>query len=100
MVNTVDTITDQVHCHTETLKGYKHSVQLIDDLYDCIRAEQSGTDMQLRAMHDQMKKIHIEYEKILDIQCRSMQDNLIFNGIAEHDLQPGEYKKRMVFTHS
>ena len=40
----------------------------------------------LQRLNDQMN------EKLIDLRCRSMQENLIFTGIDEPNLPPGQFE--------
>jgi hypothetical protein len=94
---------EKVQCQTKQIHEYQNSIEVISDLYENINFDQNDTKSKLDHLQGLMKKIEVtmneikenqqdQHETILDLQCRSMQDNLIFYGIEEPKTETGEYE--------
>ena len=90
----LDTNLMQTNC---TMNEYQNCIDTYSDLCDEIRREKVSSDS---VIDDLVKRVErLEYEKcsiesnqkekennIIDLQCRSMRENLIFTGISESQL--------------
>lgn len=76
---------------------------MLSELFENINYEKSEMSMKIDSMNEKMNKMQTAMydliakqenntETILDLRRRSMEDNLIFYGIEEKNLQKGEFE--------
>ncbi|MCG8046716.1 MAG: hypothetical protein N0E48_13935, partial [Candidatus Thiodiazotropha endolucinida] len=69
----------------DIINSHKRSDELVTKLCDRIESLESAFD----SLYEQQMK---NENTVVDLQCRSMRDNLIFTGISEVDLGDNEYE--------
>ncbi|MEW8563212.1 MAG: hypothetical protein AB2541_13945, partial [Candidatus Thiodiazotropha sp.] len=83
------------------ISDYDNSIQSYSDLCDSVVKSNEDLDSKVDYVLDRLITLQIQQndiqemqnkttEKIIDMQCRSMRENLIFTGISESDLNRGE----------
>ncbi|MES9882159.1 MAG: hypothetical protein ABW185_14900 [Sedimenticola sp.] len=81
------------------MASYDHSLSCMSDMCDQVLSNKHESDKQLHDMNrklndfdvDQIKEHNEQLRnKVLDLQCKSMRDSLVFTGIKEPVLRPGE----------
>ncbi|MEW8546315.1 MAG: hypothetical protein AB2693_22590, partial [Candidatus Thiodiazotropha sp.] len=70
----------------DVLKARAQSDKTMEKMCEKINYMQSIEMDRLQTLNDQMN------EKLIDLQCRSMRENLIFTGIDEPNLPPGQFE--------
>ena len=85
----------------QAMSEYQHSIDTYSDMYDEIRREQESNDSIIDNITKRLEKLENDQSSLqsnqnksdntlIDLQCRSMRDNLIFTGISETPLQGDE----------
>ncbi|MES9881009.1 MAG: hypothetical protein ABW185_09025 [Sedimenticola sp.] len=83
----------------QKMASYDHSLSCMSDMCDQVLTNKRESDKQLHDMSrklsnldlDQIKEQNDQLQnKVLDLQCKSMRDSLVFTGIKEPVLRPGE----------
>jgi hypothetical protein len=98
----VYSLNESMQHHTKQINEYQHSIEVVSELYENINYERSEDSNKITALERQMAHLQSQItevkdyqneqnETILDLQCRSMQDNLIFYNIKEPETQ-GQYE--------
>lgn len=101
--NSLRLLTEKVNVTNERMSEYDVSIQTYSDLCDEIRSDKIQSDMSLNELYKTVENLQAENEKLrksqaetestlIDLQCRSMRDNLIFTGINEPELSADEYE--------
>ena len=101
--NSLRLLTEKVNVTNERMSEYDVSIQTYSDLCDEIRSDKSQSDMSLNELYKTVETLQNENERLrkgqaetestlIDLQCRSMRDNLIFTGINEPELSAEEYE--------
>jgi hypothetical protein len=94
-------LNERLHTQGTQITEFQDSVEVINDLYEGIRNEKTEVEFNMESLQKQLNNMQSEIkdmssnheqqqETILDLQCRSMQYNLIFHGIREDEINPGE----------
>ena len=89
-----DKIDKQVKNNREKIQDCEESVDAVSSLFDCAQNDNDTMRGEMKSLKREMESLKRENdnlrekqsasdEKILDLQCRSMRDNLIFFGIEE-----------------
>lgn len=75
------------------------SMGCMSDMCDEVLKRKTETDTAISGIHNKMAALDVDTlrqqndelsDKILDLQCKSMEDSLLFTGIKEPDLQHGD----------
>ena len=85
------------------MRDCEESTQVISDLCEDVQSEQNTMSVSVNALYEKIEKLEFNQEQmtselanstsaIVDLQCRSMRENLIFTGIKEPRLKEGEYE--------
>ena len=85
------------------MRDCEESTQVISDLCEDVQSEQNTMSVSVNALYEKIEKLEFNQEQmtselanstsaIIDLQCRSMRENLIFTGIKEQRLKEGEYE--------
>ena len=85
------------------MRDCEESTQVISDLCEDVQSEQNTMSVSVNALYEKIEKLEFNQEQmtselanstsaIVDLQCRSMRENLIFTGIKEQRLKEGEYE--------
>ena len=101
--NKVDTLNYDVKSLQTKMNDYERSIQIYSDICDGITSTNNETESQIKFLMDRVNTLeesqsHLETkqsqteEKLIDIQWRTMRENLIFSGIPESDVRRGEQK--------
>lgn len=93
IVDRVDKIDNVLQKQTKKLTECETSVQTLSDFYDGLQSskEEEFEELQhqidmLKLQNEKLKKNQVEQKEVLlDLQCRSMEYNLIFYGIEEEE---------------
>ena len=97
----VESLYSEIRNCNRKLEEYENTVQNYSDICDGITSSNSETESTINYMMDKLtmleenqseirdKQVKTD-EKLIDIQWRSMQENLIFSGIPESDIRRGE----------
>ena len=97
----VETLSDEMKSVHVKMREYDKSIQGYSDMCDDITASNSQTDSQIESLIQKVntldqcqnvletKQCDTE-EKLIDVQWRTMCENLVFSGIPESDVQRGE----------
>ena len=97
----VETLSDEMKSVHVKMREYDKSIQGYSDMCDDITASNSQTDSQIESLIQKVntldqcqnvletKQCDTE-EKLIDVQWRTMRENLVFSGIPESDVQRGE----------
>ena len=89
-----------IHC-SKKVDEYDQAIQMYSDMCDEIKSNQTTTNSlayEIKSQMDQLQQSHDELVNrvtsaegtIVDLQCRSMRDNLLFTGIEEPMLAQDE----------
>ena len=106
MQNSLYDMGQEVSGVNSRMKDYDESIINFNDKYDKydqILSENSNNDKLLKDLCAQVDRMQVEQEalgeqqsksesRIIDLQCRSMRDNLLFTGIEEPELQEKEFE--------
>lgn len=103
MQNSLYDMGQEVSGVNSRMKDYDESIHNFNDKYDQILLENSNNDKLLKDLCAQVDRMQVEQEalyeqqsksesRIIDLQCRSMRDNLLFTGIEEPELQENEFE--------
>jgi hypothetical protein len=87
----------------QAIKNIEENTQIMTDKYNEILIEKKHEESKIVMLEKEIQKLKIEnkalrdnetkhHDTILDLQCRSMQYNLLFFGIAETELNHDEYE--------
>ncbi|MES9885079.1 MAG: hypothetical protein ABW185_29910 [Sedimenticola sp.] len=68
------------------VSDYDHSMTCISDICDDVLRTKDVTDRSINSLKSANVGLH---EAVIDLQCKSMSDSLLFAGIDEPALQPG-----------
>ena len=72
------------------------TIDTFSELCDEITKDKQSTDYTIEDLLERMGSLENDHSKlentVVDLQCRSMRDNLIFTGIDEVDLGEGEHE--------
>ena len=103
MENSMKMLDSRVKATHAKLSQFESSVQSYSDMCEGISSEKIESDSALNDLYRRVEDLEIEnktlrdkQEKseqiIIDLQCRSMRDNLLFTGISEPELNEDEYE--------
>jgi uncharacterized coiled-coil protein SlyX len=93
----------KVKANSTCFEGMETAMQMLNDQYEEATHCNTRLDNKISALTETLEKLKINYatlketqcsqnESILDLQCRSMESNLIFYGIDESELKEDEYE--------
>ena len=99
--SSVQNMDKQIKKTSETMNDYQISINTYSELCDDMLQDQASKDSLVDELLTRVNKLEFEQEalkskqvkaesNLVDLQCRSMQDNLIFTGISEVELKEGE----------
>ncbi|MEW8545932.1 MAG: hypothetical protein AB2693_20615 [Candidatus Thiodiazotropha sp.] len=98
---TVDHLDGEVERANRKVQEYDSTIQTYSDMCDDMRIDKRMSDSLIEELRVQVEQLQTEQNQlkskvsncdsaIVDLQCRSMRDNLIFTGIDEPDFVPNE----------
>lgn len=101
-VHDLDTELKDTH---STLVNYSESIAAYSDMCDEVVKGKTYSDSQIRELSERVEKLEVGQKSlninqikaestIIDLQCRSMRDNLIFTGIREMEVPWGDPEAR------
>ena len=87
------------------MRDCEERTQAISDLCEDVQSEQNTMNVSVNALYEKIKKLEFNQEQMtselanstsafIDLQCRSMRENLIITGIKEQRLKEGENEDR------
>ena len=99
--NDVQTINSEMKKTHETMNEYDRSIKAYSDKYDEILRDKDYSNLIIDELCERVRTLEYENDSLnqkqskteyslVDLQCRSMRDNLIFTGIDEAQLGEGE----------
>lgn len=97
----VDNLTDDVSNMTRKVNEYETTISTYSDMYDNTNSDQSTSRYLINELSERVSKLENDQavlqtqipkmdNSIIDLQCRSMRDNLIFTGISEPEPIDGD----------
>lgn len=98
---TVDHLDGEVERANRKVQEYDSTIQTYSDMCDDLRIDKRMSDSLIENLRVQVEHLQAEQDQlktkvsncdntIVDLQCRSMRENLIFTGIDEPDFVPNE----------
>lgn len=98
---TVDHLDGEVERANRKVQEYDSTIQTYSDMCDDLRIDKRMSDSLLEDLREQVEHLQAEQDQlktkvsncdntIVDLQCRSMRENLIFTGIDEPEFVPNE----------
>ena len=74
----------------------EQSLQVFNDMCEDVMSDRRATDAAVKSLYDKVERLEDDQhtlnetnqklnETVIDLQCRSVRDNLIFTGIEEPD---------------
>lgn len=90
----VDSINTVINSMKTKFSGYEESVNYYNDICDTILSSNTEIDTRLRDLTNKLSSVEQKQkasdDKLMDVQWRSMRENLIFSGNPETELRRGE----------
>ena len=87
----VQMLNSDVKKSNKQMQDYKTSIETFSEMCDEITQENQSSESKYMDLLERVGSLEFEHSKlentVVDLQCRSMRDNLIFTGIAEVDLE-------------
>ena len=94
--NRVELMNNGMKKTDERMRDYEQSLQVFNDKCEDVMSDSRATDAAVNSLYDKVKQLEADRQKlnesnqrlnetVIDLQCRSMRDNLIFTGIEEPD---------------
>ena len=94
--NNVQSVKAELNNMKTKFDNYEDSVNYYNDICDTIISKNTDIDARIKDLSDKLSSVEDKQERndeqLLDIQWRSMRENLIFAGIPEPQLAVGERK--------
>ena len=87
-------IDSDIRKSNQQINEYQKSIDTYSDLYDEIKTDKQSSDDAIGDLIERVGSLEADHSKlektVVDLQCRSMRDNLVFTGIDEVELDEGE----------
>ena len=87
----VQMLNSDVKKSNKQMQDYKTSIESFSEICDGITKENQSSECKYMDLLERVGSLEFEHSKlentVVDLQCRSMRDNLIFTGIPEVDLE-------------
>ena len=94
--NRVELMNNGMKKTDERMRDYEQSLQVFNDKCEDVMSDSRVTDAAVNRLYDKVEQLEADRQKlnesnqrlnetVIDLQCRSMRDNLIFTGIEEPD---------------
>ena len=94
--NRVELMNNGMKKTDERMRDYEQSLQVFNDKCEDVMSDSRTTDAAVNSLYDKVEQLEADRQKlnesnqrlnetVIDLQCRSMRDNLIFTGIEEPD---------------
>ena len=94
--NRVELMNNGMKKTDERMRDYEQSLQVFNDKCEDVMSDSRATDAAVNSLYDKVEQLEADRQKlnesnqrlnetVIDLQCRSMRDNLIFTGIEEPD---------------
>ena len=94
--NRVELMNNGMKKTDERMRDYQQSLQVFNDMCEDAMSDRRATEAAVKSLYDKVERLEADQhtlnetnqklnETVIDLQCRSMRDNLIFTGIEEPD---------------